>query len=91
MLYRRKGCAMRVVSFTRARAALSDLFSRVVTGGDRVIIERHGHERVAMVSMDDVAALERAEDQADIQAAEAALAEPSPDIPWEEIKRDLGL
>ena len=82
---------MRVVSFTRARAALSDLFSRVVTSGDRVIIERHGHERVAMVSMDDVAALERAEDQADIQAAEAALAEPCPDIPWEEIKRDLGL
>lgn len=56
-----------------------------------MVIERHGHERVAIVPIADVEALERLEDEADIAAAEAALAESDKRIPWEQIKADLGL
>jgi len=82
---------MTTVRFTEARALLSDLFTRVVTEGDRVVIERHGHERVAIVPIEDVETLERLEDEADIAAAEAALAESDKRIPWEQVKADLGL
>ena len=56
-----------------------------------MVIERHGHERVAMVPIEDVETLERLEDEADIAAAEAALAESDKRIPWEQVKADLGL
>ncbi len=82
---------MTTVRFTEARALLSDLFTQVVTEGDRVVIERHGHERVAIVPIEDVETLERLEDEADIAAAEAALAESDERIPWEQVKADLGL
>ena len=81
----------RPVPFTEARSRLSDLFTRVVTRRERVVIERHGHERVAIVPIEDLETLERLEDEADIAAAEAALDEPGESIPWDEVKADLGL
>ena len=57
----------------------------------RVVIERHGHERAAIVPVEDMEALERLEDQLDVAAAEAALAESDDRIPWERVKKDLGL
>ncbi len=82
---------MTTVSFTDARADLSNLITRVITEHDRIVIERHGHEKVALVPLEDMEMLERLEDEADITAAEAALAESDEFIPWEEVKKDLGL
>lgn len=79
------------IPFTKARSELSDLFTRVAARGERVVIERHGHERVAIVPIKDMEALERMEDDLDIAAAEAALAESDERVPWEQVKRDLGL
>ncbi len=79
------------VSFTKARAKLSDLITRVVTGHERVVIERHGHEKVALVPLEDLDTLQRIEDEIDIAEAEAALSETDERIPWEEVKKDLGL
>ncbi|HUS47089.1 MAG TPA: type II toxin-antitoxin system prevent-host-death family antitoxin [Phycisphaerae bacterium] len=85
------GKRRKAVPFTQARSRLSDLFTRVVTRRERVVIERHGHERAAIVPVEDMEALERLEDQLDVAAAEAALAESDDRIPWERVKKDLGL
>jgi len=82
---------MKTVRFTQARSGLSDLFTRVITKGERVVIERHGHERAALVPIDDVQALQRLEDRLDVAEAEKALAESDERVPWEQVKEDLGL
>ncbi len=82
---------MTIIPFTRARAELSDLFTQVITEHERVIIQRHGHECVALVPIEDARTLERLEDEIDIAAAKAALEESDDRIPWEQVKKDLGL
>ena len=82
---------MTTVPFTQARSRLSGLITQVLTNSERIIIERHGHERVAIVPMKDAEALEQMEDDRDIAAAETALAESDVRIPWDEVKKDLGL
>ena len=78
-------------SFTEARSQLSELMTQVMTAGERIVIERHGHERVAIVPYEDLELLERLEDEADVAAAEAALGESDQRIPWDDVKADLGL
>ena len=82
---------MTTIYFTEERAKLSELFTQVITGRDRVVIQRPGHERVALVPVEDVETLERLEDQIDIAEAEGALADSGQRIPWEQVKKDLGL
>jgi len=82
---------MTSMPFSEARANLSQLVTKVITSHERVVVERHGHERVAIVPMDDLETLERLEDQDDIAAAQAALDEPGENIPLSRVKSDLGL
>ena len=82
---------MTKLSFTRAQAEFSELMTKVLTTGERVVVERDGRERIAIVPYEDLAALERLEDERDVAAAEAALAESDERIPWEQVKADLGL
>ena len=82
---------MTTIPFTHARAKLSELFTEVCTKGERIVVERHGHERVAIVPIGDIEALERLRDQRDIALAEAALNESEDRIPWDEVKKELGL
>jgi prevent-host-death family protein len=46
------------VPVTQARAEFADLVNRVVYGGERVVVTRHGKPIVALVSADDLARLE---------------------------------
>ncbi|MFB7775248.1 type II toxin-antitoxin system Phd/YefM family antitoxin [Streptomyces bauhiniae] len=46
------------IPVTQARAELADLINRVVYGGERVVVTRHGKPLVALVSADDLARLE---------------------------------
>ncbi|OEU94492.1 prevent-host-death protein [Streptomyces abyssalis] len=46
------------IPVTQARAALADLINRVVYGGERVVVTRHGKPLVALVSAADLAKLE---------------------------------
>jgi prevent-host-death family protein len=58
------------IPVTQARAELADLINRVVYGGERVVVTRHGKPLVALVSAAD---LERLEQEAEApEAAEAA-------------------
>lgn len=44
---------------TKARADLSDLVNRVVYGGERIVLTRHGRAVAAIVSADDLRRLEQ--------------------------------
>jgi len=87
---RRAGPAHRV---SEARGQFATIVNRVAFGGDRVRLTRHGKAVAAVVPIEDLELLEELEDEIDIGLARAALAElehESP-IPWEQVKRDLGL
>ncbi|MFG2759499.1 type II toxin-antitoxin system Phd/YefM family antitoxin [Streptomyces wuyuanensis] len=56
------------IPVTQARAELAELINRVVYGGERVVVTRHGKPLVALVSAADLQRLEAAE-----QAAEEAV------------------
>ncbi|MEW1896005.1 type II toxin-antitoxin system Phd/YefM family antitoxin [Streptomyces albidoflavus] len=61
------------IPVTQARAELAELINRVVYGGERVVVTRHGKPLVALVSAADLERLEAAASQA--AAGEPAEAE----------------
>ena len=75
------------------RKTMSDTINRVAFEKERVILERNGKDVLALVPMDDLALLEKLEDEADVKAARAALAEiertGEKPIPWEQVKAKL--
>ncbi len=46
------------IPVTQARAEFAELVNRVVYGGERIVVTRHGRAIVALVSADDLARLE---------------------------------
>jgi len=76
-------------------AKLSENLKSVETTGEPVAIESEGRTVAVLVSADDFALFQRLrqeeEDRIDNAAADAALAEPGENIPWERIKADLEL
>ncbi|GGQ21336.1 type II toxin-antitoxin system Phd/YefM family antitoxin [Streptomyces mutabilis] len=57
------------IPVTQARAELADLINRVVYGGERVVVTRHGKPLVALVSAADLERLEAPQEPAGDQAA----------------------
>ncbi|MFD3659107.1 type II toxin-antitoxin system Phd/YefM family antitoxin [Streptomyces sp. NPDC058659] len=55
------------IPVTQARAELADLINRVVYGGERVVVTRHGKPLVALVSAADLEVLEAAPEPAEEQ------------------------
>jgi prevent-host-death family protein len=53
------------IPVTQARAELADLINRVVYGGERVVVTRHGKPLVALVSAADLEQLEALQDPAE--------------------------
>ncbi|MER6260324.1 type II toxin-antitoxin system Phd/YefM family antitoxin [Streptomyces sp900105245] len=51
------------IPVTQARAELADLINRVVYGGERVVVTRHGKPLVAMVSAADLDRLAALDEQ----------------------------
>jgi prevent-host-death family protein len=72
------------------RENLSNTLSRVAFKGERIILERHGKDVAALVSVEDLAILEALEDRMDLDAAREALAEPG-SVAWDEVKARLAL
>ncbi|MFD0250804.1 type II toxin-antitoxin system Phd/YefM family antitoxin [Streptomyces sp. NPDC127113] len=58
------------IPVTQARAELADLINRVVYGGERVVVTRHGKPLVALVSAAD---LERLEQEAEEPSEEQVI------------------
>ena len=79
------------LSITEIRDNLSDAINRVAYKQERILVRRSGKDVVAIVSIEDLAALEALEDQRDIQAAKAVLAESNERIPYKRVRRELGL
>jgi prevent-host-death family protein len=82
---------MTTLNVTEIRDNLSEAISRVAYKGERILVRRSGKDVVAIVSVDDLATLEALEDKRDIEAADAALAESDERIPYEKVRRQLGL
>ncbi|MFE4451174.1 type II toxin-antitoxin system Phd/YefM family antitoxin [Streptomyces sp. NPDC056796] len=57
------------IPVTQARAELAELINRVVYGGERVVVTRHGKPLVALVSAADLQRLESEEAEAREAAA----------------------
>lgn len=76
-----------------ARNALADIINSAAYGQERIILARRGKKLAAVVSMEDLALLERMEDQQDLEAAEKALNDPANQkrVPWSEVKKALNL
>ncbi len=78
------------ISTAEARDRLSDIINRAAYGKERVVLTRRGRELAAVVPIEDIRLLEELEDHIDLEAARKALEEEGT-IPWEQIKRELGL
>lgn len=78
---------------SEARNDFSGTMNRVAYGKDRVILHRRGKDLVAIVPVEDLQFLEELEARVDLDEARAALKEATKKgtIPWEKIKKDLGL
>lgn len=79
------------VSISEARDGLAELVNRVAYAHERVRLVRRGRELAAVVPIDDIELLEALEDELDLDAARAALADPANAgrIPWEDVRGRL--
>jgi prevent-host-death family protein len=60
------------VSVNEAKTRLSEYLNRVRYGGERFVVERHGKPVGALVSLEDLAALETAKGEPEVDDKEAA-------------------
>ena len=88
---------MTTISAEKARNSFSELLSHTAYSKDRVVVTRNGKKMVAIVSIEDLELLERLadkiEDELDAEDIRAALREyeEGKTVPWEKVKKDLGL
>lgn len=62
-------------SFSEARSHLADIANEVIYAGKRAILTRKGKQVVAIVSIEDLEALNALEDQIDLNDVKEALAD----------------
>ncbi|MFE0413719.1 type II toxin-antitoxin system Phd/YefM family antitoxin [Streptomyces tendae] len=62
------------IPVTQARAELADLINRVVYGGERVVVTRHGKPLVALVSAADLERLEEIQESPEGQVVTSVAA-----------------
>jgi len=88
---------MVTVSSEQVRDGLGELINRVAYGGERVMVTRRGKKIVGIVSAEEMelleAFLDAIEDEMDIPLIKERIAEVErgESVPWEEVKRELGL
>jgi prevent-host-death family protein len=78
------------MSVTEARENFSDAIA--TSAVEAVFIQKHGENAAVLISPERYEELMDAlEEIEDMSAYDSAMADPSPNIPWEEVKRQLGL
>jgi len=83
--------AMSRLSEGEAREDLSGALDRVAREGERIVVHRSDEDMAVLIPVADYALLRRLEDEADLEAIREAKEEPGADIPWEDLKAELGL
>ena len=80
------------LDLTQARARFTESVNRVTYRGERILIQKHGRPVAALVPVEDLALIRELEDRIDLEDARKALAEAKGKlVPWETVKRQLGL
>lgn len=79
---------MTVLSMTAARHDFSIIANQVMFGGQRIYIKKNGKPAFAMVSIEDVKALEALENRIDLKDALKSLKEPG-SISLKNLKKKL--
>lgn len=82
---------MTELPISEARDHLGEVVAKAEHAHERVVLTRHGRAVAAVVSIDDLRALEAAEDEADLLAAREALASEEPRVPHSEVLAELGI
>lgn len=79
------------ISVSEARQDFAEVVNRVAYGNERVTVVRRGRDLVAIVPISDVLLLETIEDELDLSAARAALADArgATPIPWATLRAKL--
>ncbi len=80
---------MSELPLSKARDHLGEVVARIAHTHERAVLTRHGRAVAAVVSIDDLRALEDAEDAADLAAARQALDEPR--VAHGDVLAELGL
>jgi prevent-host-death family protein len=78
------------VTTVEARSHFGDIVNRAAYGKERVVLTRRGQKLAAVIPMEDLELLDRLEDRIDLEAIKEALKDPET-IPWDQVKRELGL
>ena len=82
-------CDVSTISISAARDNLPDVIETART--EAVILERYGRPAAVVLSPERYEQLMNALDEVeDVTAFDAAMAEEGPNIPWSEVKVDLG-
>lgn len=79
------------LTVSAAREDFGQTVDRVHHRRERVRITKHGRPFVALVPAEDLDLLEALEDKLDLEAVREALAESSERIPYDRVRRELGL
>ncbi len=84
---------MSIVTTVKARESFSEVINRSAYGKERIVLTRRGKEIAAVVPVEDLKLLEKLETRLDLDAIEKALADPGnkSSMPWNRVKKDLGL
>jgi prevent-host-death family protein len=76
---------------SQLREDLASALNKVAFGGERIVLQRNNKDVAALVSIEDLSLLRALEDKLDLEEMKKALDEPGANIPWEDIKKDLGI
>lgn len=82
---------MKSIPITEARAALGMLANRANLRGERILLTRNGKPVAAIVHFEDAQYMQKKEDDLDIAAADKAMSDGRPSIPFEQVRKELGL
>ena len=79
------------ISTADARKNFADIVNKVAYGKESIVLTRRGQEIAALISIEELELLQQIEDYIDIEDAKKALADPSKNIPAQEVWKQLGI
>jgi len=80
------------ISVSEMRNDFPSTLNKAAYQGERIILKRHGKELVAVISLEDLALLERLEDEEDIREAKHLLSDSTQKpISYAKVRKELGL